>query len=88
MRLSSSSSQSQPYILCIIFHIYCAYIRYCLRKTTVASRPPECVLCACMTGDTRDIELLLFNDDDFRKRKIVLNSYGGGTTATAAPVYI
>lgn len=26
-----------------------------------------------MTGDTRDIELLLFNDDDFRKRKIVLN---------------
>jgi len=52
------------------------------------SRPPECVytfiVCVCVTGDTRDIELLLFNDDDFRKRKIVLNSYGDGTV----PIYI
>ncbi len=39
--------------------------------------------CVYVTGDTRDIELLLFNDDDFRKRIIVLNSYGDGTV----PIY-
>lgn len=47
------------------------------------SWPPEYVYiaraCVCVTGDTRDIELLLFNDDDFRKRIIVLNSYSDGT---------
>jgi len=41
-------------------------------------------VCVRVTGDTRDIELLLFNDDDFRKRKIVLNSYGDGTV----PIHI
>jgi hypothetical protein len=40
-------------------------------------------VCVCVTGDTRDVELLLFNDDDFRKRIIVLNSNGDGTV----PIY-
>jgi len=67
------------YILYYRYFIHNMYnMNHCLRGTTVARRlglpsARRVYIIIIMTGDTRDIELLLFNDDDFQKRKIVLN---------------